>query len=157
VDFRIDGNEWGTVPLNASGSFITGAMPTQSVGNHTLQIFYLGNSAYAATASNVISFTVVPNGTTVPSVVATLSSTSFSASSPPFASVQVSCNSACGLVDFRVDGNEWGTVPLDASGSFTTGSLPTQTVGGHTLQIFYLGNPVYAATASNVISFDVSP
>jgi hypothetical protein len=157
ADFRIDGNEWGTVPLNASGSFITGAVPTQSVGSHTLQIFYLGNPTYAAAASNVVSFTVVANGATTPSVVASLGSTSFSASSPPIASVQVSCNSACGQADFRIDGNEWGTVPLDANGSFITGSIPSQSVGNHTLQIFYLGNPTYAAAASNAVNFTVSP
>ena len=155
VDFRIDGSEWATVPLNAGGAFITSSLPVLAVGAHTLQVFYLGNAAYAAAASNAVNLTVLPDGSAAPSVVLTLGATLFLPNQAPSSTVQVSCASACGEVDFRIDGIEWATVPLNASGAFITSSLPILAAGGHTLQVFYLGNAAYAAAASNAIAFTV--
>ena len=156
VDYRIDGNEWGTVPLNASGAFFASQFPQLSPGAHTLQIFYLGNAAYAPATSNAVNFTIVPNGTTTPSVVLTVSPSSFKLNNVSIALVKVSCNSACGLADYRIDGNEWGTVPLDASGSFSAFAYPPLTIGAHTLQVLYQGNATYAAAPSNVVNFTVA-
>ena len=155
ADFRIDGLEWGTVALSSTGSFSTISYPALTVGVHTLQVFYLGNATYPAAASNPISFTVVPNGSTVSSAVLSMGSTSFKLNSAPNAIVQVNCNTACGQADFRIDGAEWGTVPLGSTGSFTTSSYPGLTVGTHALQVFYLGNATYAPAASNVVNFTV--
>jgi hypothetical protein len=106
-------------------------------------------------ASNLITYTVVSSGSTVPTVVLTMTSTSFTESSPATATVQVSCDSACGQADFRVDGAEWATVPLNSSGSFTTSGVPGG-VGSHTLVVNYLGNATYAATPSNTINYVVT-
>ena len=155
VDFQIDGKEWGTVPLNSTGSFVTNTFPSLPIGQHSLQIFYLGNAAYAPSTSNALTFNVVPAPSAPPSVVASLGSTSFKLNAAPYASVQVGCNAACGLVDYKIDGNEWGTVPLGATGFFTANTFPPLSVGTHALQVFYLGNASYAAAASNAVNFTV--
>jgi Bacterial Ig-like domain (group 3) len=155
VDFRIDGNEWATVPLGGGGSFTTAGLPVVSVGTHTLQAFYQGNASFAAASSSSVTYTVVPDGSTVPTVALSMSATTFTASQTPTATVQVSCNSACGNVDFKIDGNEWATVPLNSSGSFTGTGLPVVSVGNHTLQAFFLGNQTFAPAASNAVTYDV--
>jgi hypothetical protein len=155
VDFRIDGNEWGTIGLLADGTYTTYGFPAVSVGNHTLQVNYLGNATYAAASSNAVQFTVLPSGATVPTVTLTMASTSFPLSQAPTTMVQVSCDSACGAVDFRIDGNEWGTIGLLPDGTYTTYGLPEISVGNHTLQVNYLGNATYAAASSNAVPFTV--
>lgn len=156
VTYKIDGIVWGTVPLNNYGTYSTSSFPALATGTHTLQVFYLGNPTYAAVASNVIDFSVVPPGDTVPTVVASLAVSTFSLANAPLATVQVGCNTACGNVTYKIDGTVWGTVGLNASGSYGTSSFPAISPGIHTLQVFYLGNPTYAAAASNVVSFTIT-
>jgi hypothetical protein len=76
-------------------------------------------------------------------------------SQAPTTHVQLSCDSACGNVDFRIDGNEWGTIGLLADGTYTTTGFPTVSVGNHTLQVNYLGNATYAPAQSNAVPFIV--
>jgi hypothetical protein len=70
-------------------------------------------------------------------------------------SVQVSCNSACGQVDYRLDGNEWQTVSLSAAGNFTAATAATLAPGVHSVVIDYLGNGNYNAANSNPLTFTV--
>ncbi|WP_213807878.1 RHS repeat-associated core domain-containing protein [Granulicella sp. dw_53] len=69
--------------------------------------------------------------------------------------VQVSCNSACGVVDYRLDGGAWGQMALDQSGHFQaiTGNWAP---GLHNVVVNFLGNGVYAPSSSNPVSFTIS-
>jgi YD repeat-containing protein len=97
--------------------------------------------------------------TTVTATTAVLSmaSTSFTATDTPQVSVQVSCNSACGSVTFKVDGADLETVGLDAGGAYNISPqvIPILSIGAHTLTVQYLGNAAYAPATSNSITFTV--
>lgn len=70
--------------------------------------------------------------------------------------VQVSCDSACGNVDYRLDGGEWGTVALDGNGHFTAGTGTNWSPGLHNVVVKFQGNGTYVASTSNPVSFTIS-
>jgi RHS repeat-associated protein len=163
VDWRVDGNEWGTVPLDSVGNYSASTglpiNPIFTVGTHTLTIRYLGNSVYAPANLVNMPFTVLPLGSTQTATVASVSSTSFSIGDNPTASVHVSCNIACGYVSYMIDGNLWGTVALDSGGNYVANASSASsllTVGSHVLTIQYLGNSTYAPSTSNPVSLTVT-
>jgi hypothetical protein len=50
---------WATVALDANGNFSShGAPPNATPGQHTVTVMYLGNSQYADSTSNTVSFTI---------------------------------------------------------------------------------------------------
>jgi YD repeat-containing protein len=149
VDFNLDGTDLGSFALDGSGNFVTGFAPSLSIGAHTLTVLYPGNSTYAA-SSNSATFTVIAAGPTSTTVDLTVSPTSFQLSSPPTTSVHVSCNSACGSVDFNIDGYDLGSFVLDGSGNFVTNVVPNLSVGPHTVTAQYSGNTVYAPSSNSV-------
>jgi RHS repeat-associated protein len=70
--------------------------------------------------------------------------------------VQVSCGSACGLVDYRLDGGEWGTVALDGNGHFQAGTGTNWSSGLHNVVVRFLGNGTYMPSTSDPVSFTIS-
>lgn len=160
VDYREDNQDWATVPLDSNGNSNapTSFAPNQQQGLHTMYFQYLGDTTYAPVASSTLSYTIEAPGTTATTTVATITSNSFAAANPANVTVQVGCNSSCGLVDFKEDGVEWGTVPLSNTGSFTsaTSYSPNQSPGNHTVTIQYLGNATYAAMPSNTVSYTIT-
>ena len=149
VDFNLDGTDLGSFALDGSGNFVTGFAPSLSIGAHTLTVLYPGNSTYAA-SSNSATFTVIAAGPTPTTVDLTVSPTSFQLSNPPTTSVHVSCNSACGSVDFNIDGYDLGSFVLDGSGNFVTNVVPNLSVGPHTVTAQYSGNTAYAPSSNSV-------
>jgi hypothetical protein len=96
---------------------------------------------------------VYGTGSSVPTPTTTtvnINPPTFNFGTPTTVTIQVSCGFACGNVDIKVDGVDFGTVPLDASGtvSFSTGTTPNSslTVGTHHAVVQYLGNGTYAAS-----------
>jgi RHS repeat-associated protein len=159
VDYRVDGAEWGTVALDDTGSFQASASsytnPEFTLGSHILTVRYLGNSGYAAETLANVPFTINPDGTTAVTVTASLSSTTFSLTDNPAFSVSVSCNSACGTVNYMIDGVLWSGVALDSNGNFV-GHGPNLTVGSHVFTVQYLGDSQYAPATSNPVAFTVT-
>ena len=157
VFFREDNTGWASATLDANGNFSShGSLPNSTPGQHTVTVSYLGNSQYAASTSNTVSFTIVPAGATATTTTASISSNSFPAATPGVISVHVSCNSACGSVFFQEDGSGWASATLDANGNFSThGAFPNSTPGQHTVTVSYLGNSQYAASTSNTVSFTI--
>jgi YD repeat-containing protein len=86
----------------------------------------------------------------------TATATSFPLNSPPVTTAHVSCNSACGSVDFSIDGSDLGFFPLNGGGNFVSGVVPNLSVGSHKLTVFYPGNSTYAPSSS-IETFTVLP
>lgn len=70
--------------------------------------------------------------------------------------VQVSCNSACGQVAYLVDGTQWATVPLDASGHAVAATPAGIAAGTHQVTVKFLGSSSYMESISNAVSFNTS-
>jgi hypothetical protein len=151
VDYRMDGGDWGTLPLDANGNSSSPTSTTLAVGSHTVVINYLGSGSYSPSTSNTLNFTVVN-----PTVTATINETQVLAGQSAQVSVHVSCNSACGNVDYRMDGGDWGTLPLDANGNSSSPTSTTLAVGSHTVVINYLGSGSTVLATSNTLNFTVT-
>ena len=92
---------------------------------------------------------------TTPGVAASISSALIQYGQSANVAVQVSCNSACGQVDYRLDGGDWETVSLSAAGNFTAATASTLVPGSHSVVIDYLGSGNYSAANSNTLTFTV--
>jgi hypothetical protein len=111
----------------------------------------------SVTASSTLSFSGTTNLSTIPTTTtATIGSTEVLLGQSTSVSVQVSCDSACGLVDYRIDGGEWGTVALDGNGQFSAGTASNLSSGLHNVVVNFQGNGTYMASISNPVSFTVS-
>jgi hypothetical protein len=104
----------------------------------------------------VIDIKAAAQGATPTTVTLTLSSTSFTRTNRPLASVHVGCNFACGRVEFRIDGDEWGTFSLGSNGNLSTDNLRVVAIGSHTMTAEYLGNSAYVSAFSSPVSFTVN-
>jgi len=141
VTFLDNGNPWATPTLSSGTASATG-FSSNTPQNYTVEASYGGdvnNNAVSAStmltitqATPSVSFNTLPSSTTYGNQTTT--------------SVQVSCNSACGNVDFRFDGGEWGIVPLNSSGYFSASRGP-DSAGTHTVQVNFLGNGNYNAVS----------
>ena len=87
---------------------------------------------------------------------ATIASTQLMLGQSSSVIVQVSCNSACGKVDYRIDGAEWEQGVLDANGQFSATTSPSLSPGLHNVIVNYLGNSAYLMSSSNPVSFSIS-
>ncbi len=123
-------------------------------GVHAITASYSGNSALQGSTS----FTALSQTVNQVTPAVTLSVTP---STGPFgtietASVHVSCNTACGSVDLRINGGEWGTVALDSNGNYTA-TRSFDPLGTYSVQANYLGNGSYAAASSSTVPYTVTP
>jgi len=90
------------------------------------------------------------------SIVATIGSTQLLLGGSTNIDVQVSCNSACGQVDYRIDGSEWGILGLDGNGH-ASATTPTNLAPGlHNVIVKFGGNGAYTSAVSNPVSFTIS-
>ncbi len=160
VLFKIDETGWGTLPLDSNGNAAptTDSAPNMTPGSHHLYINYQGNATYKP-SGGVAPFTVVSSGVALTHTTANISPAAFAFSDWAWASAHVDCNSACGYVTFKIGETEWGTVPLDANGNFTTGtdSAPHLDPGSYTLTVSYLGDATHAPSVSQPFAFQILP
>jgi len=151
VVLTIDNSFYRVLPLDSSGNALVDTFwwwtPLFTVGQHTLVAQYLGNHTYAAANSQAQSFEIKAVGTQQPNVTLLVSST-LSLSSGTV-TVNVDCNSACGVVRLDVDGNEWRDWTLDSTGTRSinvqTWRTPLLTPGSHSIRAHFYGNANYAA------------
>jgi hypothetical protein len=164
VQFTIDGNVWQTWQLDANGNSGIDTFwwpsPFLTPGVHTVTASYLGNSTYAP-ASDSRTITVNQIGNQPATVTLSANTMTFSRTDLFYAPVHVGCNSACGIVQVTVDGNQWALFLLDQTGGGTVGTdwagnayFP---LGTHSVKAHFLGNSTYAPTDSNTITVTVTP
>jgi len=136
-------------PANAKSSF-GGVISVQMRGSTAL-------TQLSVSFSSNLSFNGSANLATTPTTTtASIGSTQVLLGQWTPVDVQVSCNSACGLVDYRIDGGEWGTVALDGNGHFSAGTGTNWSPGLHNVVVKFLGNGSYMPSTSNPVSFTIS-
>jgi RHS repeat-associated protein len=136
-------------PANAK-SYPGGVIVVQMKGSNALTQL---NISFTSTLSfhGSVNLSTVETTTT-----ATIGSTELLLGQTTPVDVQVSCNSACGQVDYRIDGGEWGTVALSASGHFQAATGNTWSPGLHNVVVKFLGNGTYMPSISDPVSFTIS-
>ncbi|OJV43321.1 MAG: hypothetical protein BGO25_08215 [Acidobacteriales bacterium 59-55] len=155
IVLNIDGNFYRNLQLDGSGNAYVDTFwwwtPLFTVGNHTMTAQYLGNHTYAPADATPVSFTIQNIGTQQATVSLSIPAAFGPGSATPLV-VQVDCNSACGVVQLTVDGNEWRTWNLYANGTLSIDALhwppPLLTPGSHTIKAHFYGNATYAPADS---------
>ena len=154
IRLTIDGSDYRMLQLDSNGHVSVDTFwwwtPLFTVGNHTLVAHYLGNHTYAPADSRSVGFAIQNVGTQQTNVWLSIPA-SFNPANAPI-TVHVDCNSACGVVQLTVDGNEWRSWVLDSSGNLNINALgwptPLLTPGAHTVKAHYYGNATYATADS---------
>lgn len=167
VSLSVDGHPWipgydvdGNGNLGGSGYDVWyWQSPYLTPGSHVITANYLGNATYAPSSSN-FTVTIVPIGTQQTSVNLSISPTTLTTAENAVVSAQVGCNSACGQVEFMLDGNRWVVFDLDSTGNTYVDSYwwggTSFALGTHTVTANYLGNSTYAPSSQSA-SFTVVP
>ncbi len=151
------------LPGNGDGTFGTAATfvatppNTFDLAPAVADFYSTGIPAIALLSGSSPSYvTILQAGAkTTPGVAASISSSLIQYGQSANVAVQVSCNSACGQVDYRLDGGEWETVTLSAAGNFTAATSAALIPGAHSVVINYLGSGNYNAATSNTLTFKV--
>lgn len=155
----LPGNGDGT--FGAASTFVATPPNTFDLALGVGDFYSTGIPAIALLSGSSPSYvTVLQVGAqSTPGVAASISSSLIQYGQSANVRVQVSCNTACGQVDFRLDGSEWQTVALGAAGNVTlaTSSAPGAPLapGIHSVVIDYLGSGNYNAANSNTITFTI--
>jgi sugar lactone lactonase YvrE len=138
-----------TAILNASGvaTIQTGSIP---IGYYYVYAQYLGDAAYAPSASTGMDLEIEPKSATVQ---LTASTAIANAGDPITLSAQVvglSSGIPTGNIQFQIDGTTVATVALQASAAAATVAVPTP--GQHSLQAVYIGDVQFGQAVSNLLS-----
>jgi hypothetical protein len=159
VQFTIDGlNAGGAIDL--VGGVATYQTNALGLGAHSISVAYSGDAIYLASSSNPITQTVGP--ALIPTSVALTSSGSPSAylGNVTFTAVVSRTNGGAapnGRVQFNIDGVDVGQ-PVTLSGAGRAAyNTATLAAGAHNVVATYLGNNVYAGSASAPLAQVVNP
>jgi hypothetical protein len=153
VTFYANGSSIGSAGINTSGVATLAGGSSLGAGSYTITATYGGDGNNNGATTNGVTLTV---SKITPTVAATIVSSTITYGQTTNVSVHVGCNVACGQVDYRLDGSEWGTVSLDGSGNFTAGTGSTWNAGSHSILIKYLGNTNYNPADSNTLSLTIN-
>lgn len=163
IVFTTDGWQSATFGLDGNGNLGVNTYywgPSFAVGQHTMTATFQPYSGGAPSTQSA-PFTVIAPGNQPTVLSLAMSTTSFTIGEDAVAYVHVDCNSACGNVEFDVDGQRWVEWPLDDNGNtsadtyywFNSGLF---TVSAHTLTAIYLGTQ-QNATATQSVPFTINP
>jgi sugar lactone lactonase YvrE len=155
VQFKIDGSPVGSAVTLSNGEATSGGISTLTVGTHTVEADYSGDTNDAPSIGTL---------TPVQQVNAEASSTTVSSSLNPSALGQpvsftatVSPATATGTVQFLIDGTDLGTPVTVSGGTATSTSTSTLIDGTHTIEADYNGDTNDLASSGTVIQTVSSP
>jgi len=146
----------GTSAVNGSGD----ATLTKQLaaGAHPLVARYSGAATLGASNSPTVTQNVNPAATTTTLVITpnpVPNGSAFTVSGQ-VAPVSPGTGIPTGTVTIRIDGNVVANGPLDSTGHFSI-SAAAPAVGTHQITVTFGGSASYTTSASNVVTFDVSP
>src|ERR1017187_7663142 len=136
VNFTYNGGTpWGTVGIGGGTASIAG-FDGAAAATYPVLATASGDPNYVDGASGSTNYIVNKSATSMTGVIAPNPITfgqSFTVSG------HVDCNSACGNLQYLIDGSPWGVNSLDGAGNYAAG-YGTATTGVHMIQVNYLGD-----------------
>ena len=169
VQFVIDGGNFGSPVTLISGTATSGNTSTLTVlgSPHAVTAVYSGATGYQPSQGTLSQ--VVNKASTTTGVISSLSPSTYGQAVSFTATVTASSGTPTGTVQFKIDGSNFGSPVTLASGSATSGSTTTLTVGTHTVTAVYSGDAsfltstgtfsqvVNQATAGTIVTTSGSP
>lgn len=150
VQFKVDGNNFGSVVAMSGGSATSASFSTTNIGQHTIQAIYSGSAGFDSSTSTEVEFAVTsPRAPTTTSASAA-PSTAVSGETVALSADVEAINGAAtptGAVIFKRSGTVIGTATLDGAGHATlaTTTLP---VGTNSVVATYSGDETYKPSTS---------
>src|SRR5262249_4613845 len=138
----VSGPLYGTLTLNPDGSFTY--TPATNFAGFDSFIFMAQDGT--GTMSNLAMLTITVRGNTTTTVSSSAAAAVYGQSFTFTATVAPA--SATGTVQFKVDGNDFGTKNL-SDGSATSDATSTLTVGDHTITAIYSGDDNFVGSTSS--------
>ena len=136
VNFTYNGGTpWGTVGIGGGTASIAG-FDGAAAATYPVLATASGDPNYVDGASGSTNYIVNKSATSMTGVIAPNPITfgqSFTVSG------HVDCNSACGSLQYFIDGSPWGVNSLNGAGNYAAG-YGTATTGVHMIQVNYLGD-----------------
>jgi len=153
VSYLMDGQAFQQSTVKADGTIDPVPVSSSSLGtgSHVITVNYGGDVTHGP-ATTSVSFAVVSSGLTL---TASLDVNPVPADETPQMLAHVSC-SACGIVQFYLDGVPYQFANIESDGSAKNLLTPTPALGRHILTVRYPGNATYSA-ASTSFAFQVVP
>ena len=144
VQFIIDGSPFGSPVTLSDGSATSGGISTLTVGSHTVEADYSGDTNDAASIGTLTPVQTVTPLSTSTSVSSSLNPSTYGQGVTVTATVTPS--TAGGTVQFIIDGSPFGSPVTVSGGSATSGSIATLIAGTHTVEADYSGDTNDAAS-----------
>jgi uncharacterized repeat protein (TIGR01451 family) len=148
VQFWIDGMAFGGPVALAGGTASSSAIATLPVGTHAIAAAYLGDGSYEAASGSLAGGQVV-NKATSSLTLATSNPSAVYGASLQF-SAMVEPAGATGLVQFKIDGADFGAPVEVAAGAAMSLELPLLSAGSHTIGGLYLGDGSYLSSSATL-------
>ena len=119
-------------------------LPALGLGQHTLQILYLGDSTHPAYNSPLLAFSVVPNQLQSPTFTVNINPNPVPVGQSADIVVAGSCGAQCSGANIFIDGTYAGGLVFDDTGTAGNATPSTLTAAHHTLTIHYFGDATYS-------------
>ena len=158
VSFLVDGTVVGTTSVvSGSPSTATLTVTTPSIGSHTVQATYNGDTNYYSATSAAVG--IIVNKATTTLTVTPATTTPIANSSmlvtATLASSSTSSITATGTVTFTLDGSTVATSTL-GGGTTATATITVPSTGTHAIQAIYSGDTNYYASTANPVNITVA-
>src|SRR4029078_4749768 len=142
VQFKIDGANFGAPVALTAGSASRGSISSLTAGNHTGEAIFTSSHTNFNDSNDLLDGgQVVNKRNTLTTVSSSLNPSTFG-ESVSFSATVVgtgagSGNPSCGLVQFKIDGSDFGAPVLLAGGVANGGSINTLSAGTHTVEAVF--------------------
>ena len=148
IQFQTDGINFGSPVTLVNGSASSTAIATLSVGNHVVTAIYSGDSGFATSTGTLYGGQTVKQvyKSTSTAVSSSLNPSNFGQSVIFTAIVTGSGGTPTGIVQFKVDGSNFGSPVSLINGTANSAATTTLAVGNHTVTAVYSGDGNYATS-----------
>lgn len=152
LQFQIDGTNFGLPVSLTNGSANSGGISTLSVGNHVVTAVYGGDGNYSTSTGTLSGGqTVKPATKSTSTLVTSSNNPSYCGQSVTFAAkVTGAGGTPSGMVQFLIDGTNFGKAVTLSNGIATSGAITTLTVGIHAITAIYSGDSNFATSTGTL-------
>jgi hypothetical protein len=152
VTFKDNGATIGSDALDGSGkaSFAT---TTLGGGPHSITAVYAGDNTYAGSSSSPLGYTISPLGTSTS--VGSSNQNSVIGESVTFTAT-VTGLLATGMVQFQIDGGDFGAPVALGGGSATSAATTSLGLGNHSVVAIYSGDASHSGSTSSPLTQHVA-